>query len=237
MDVLLVEDDNDIRNFVADGLFECGSRVACADNGQDGLALAQSENFDILIVDIELPKMNGLKLVRELRNNGFTTPVIILTNYSDIEYKLEGFNEAEVDDYLTKPVDIIELNARLQAIYRRANAKMSAAVLKFGDLTLDCVKRQVFRQDQLITLESKQFQILEVLMRNSNEVVTKKMLQQQVWNRDFNAQGNVIESHISRLRSKVDKPFAQGNKDLEMIKTVYRGYKLTAQSESEQSGA
>jgi len=233
MEILLVEDDEDIRNFLADGLCERGSRVACADNGQDGLELARSENFDILIVDIKLPKMNGLKLVRELRNSGFTTPVIILTNYGDIEYKLEGFNEAEIDDYLTKPVDIVELNARLKAIYRRANAKMSAAVLKVGDLLLDCVKRRVYRQDQPIMLETKQFQILEVLMRNSDEVVTRKMLQQQVWNRDFNAEGNVIESHISRLRAKVDKPFAKGNRNLEMIKTVDKGYKLTARCESQ----
>ncbi len=226
MDILIIEDDDEVRNFLVDGLSELGNLVLCADNGQDGLELAADESFDVLIVDIELPKLNGLKLVRALRNAGDTTPVLILTNYGDIEYKLEGFDQAEVDDYLTKPVDIAELNARIKALYRRAHASMTAAVLKVGDLALDCIRREVTRNDERIALESKQFQILEVLMRSSGEVVTKRMLQQKIWNRDFNAEGNVIESHISRLRAKIDKPFAQGDKNLEMIRTVHKGYQL-----------
>jgi two-component system, OmpR family, response regulator len=206
--VLVVEDDWETADFVASGLKRDGHLVEIAGDCTEGLSLAASEAHDILIVDRRLPDADGMSLVRDFRERGGTAPVIFLTTMSSIDDRVEGF-EAGGDDYLVKPFAFTELRARVQALTRRPLVSQSETVLRVGDLEMDLIRRQVVRAGHDIDLQSLEFRILEYLLRNKGRVVTRNMLLDRVWNFHFDPNTKVVEANISRLRNKIDRPFAR----------------------------
>lgn len=208
MKVLIVEDDWETADFVASGLKRDGHLVEIAGDCTEGISLAASETHDILIVDRRLPDADGLSLVRDFRARGGTAPVIFLTTMSSIDDRVEGF-EAGGDDYLVKPFAFTELRARVQALARRPLAAQSETVLQVGDLEMDLIRRQVVRAEQDIDLQPLEFRILEYLLRNKGRIVTRNMLLDRVWNFHFDPNTKVVEANISRLRNKIDRPFAR----------------------------
>jgi two-component system, OmpR family, response regulator len=206
--VLIVEDDWETADFVASGLKRDGHLVEIAGDCTEGISLAASETHDILIVDRRLPDADGLSLVRDFRARGGTAPVIFLTTMSSIDDRVEGF-EAGGDDYLVKPFAFTELRARVQALARRPLAAQSETVLQVGDLEMDLIRRQVVRAEQDIDLQPLEFRILEYLLRNKGRIVTRNMLLDRVWNFHFDPNTKVVEANISRLRNKIDRPFAR----------------------------
>lgn len=224
MRVLIVEDDREVASFVAKGLSEAGHVVDKADNGRDGLFLAASEPFDVLVVDRMLPGgVDGLGIVRALRETGNQVPVLFLSALSDIDERVRGL-KAGGDDYLAKPFAFAELLARVEALSRRARQVGPDTVLRVGDLELDLLAQKAERAGKPIELKGREFKILEYLMRHAGQVVTRTMLLEGVWNYHFDPQTNVIDVHMSRLRSKIDKGF-----DKPLIFTVRNaGYMIRA---------
>ncbi len=208
MKVLLIEDDQETARFVASGLRHDGHVVDVAGDCEQGLLLATSKTHDILIVDRRLPDADGLSLVRGFRADGGTAPVIFLTTMSSIDDRVEGF-EAGGDDYLIKPFAFSELRARVQALGRRPAIMQSETVLRVGDMEMDLIRRKVTRGGQNIDLQPLEFRILEYLLRNKGRVVTRTMLLDRVWDFHFDPNTKVVEANISRLRSKIDRPFEQ----------------------------
>ena len=209
MRILIIEDDKDVASFIRKGLGEAGWNVDHADNGKDGLFLATTENYDALIVDRMLPAVDGLTVIRTLRASNDTTPALVLSALGEVDDRVKGL-KAGGDDYLVKPFAFSELLARLEALIRRAAASSSAAatVLEVGDLRMDLLRREVQRGDRKIDLQPREFQLLEFLMRHAGQVVTRTMLLEGVWDYHFDPQTNVIDVHVSRLRSKIDRDFA-----------------------------
>jgi two-component system OmpR family response regulator len=224
MRILLIEDDRSVADFAARGLREAGHIVDHADNGKDGLFLATTENYDALIVDRMLPGVDGLSIVRALRASDDPTPVIVLSALGQVDDRVKGL-QAGADDYLVKPFAFSELAARLEALARRTRGNAASdTTLTVGPLEMDLLRREVRRDGKLIELQPRDFQLLECMMRNAGQVVTRTMLLEQVWDYHFDPQTNVIDVHISRLRSKIDKGF-----DHAMIQTVRgSGYRLDA---------
>jgi two-component system OmpR family response regulator len=221
--VLVVEDDATISAFVARGLREAAFTVDVARDGRMAFAMATSEHYDLLIVDLMLPELDGLSLIEQLRTRGVTMPVIILTAKRSVDDRVEGLQRGG-DDYLTKPFAFPELLARVQALLRRAGGRPESARLVVGDLTLDRLTRLVERQGRPIDLRPKEFAVLELLMRSPGKVVSKTMILSQVWGYSFDPGSNVVDVVIFRLREKVDKGF-----DTPMISTVRgAGYVLKA---------
>jgi two-component system OmpR family response regulator len=214
MRVLIVEDDEKTLQYLASGLAQEGHLTDCVQSGTDGLELALSRVYDVMVIDRMLPILDGLTLVRTLRSKQNWTPVLFLTSISGVDDRVEGL-EAGADDYLLKPFAFSELLARLNAIGRRGSAPAEQVNLKVGDLEMDLLRRTVSRGGVPIELQPQEFRVLEYLMRNPGRVVTKTMLLERVWEFHFDPRTNVVEVHISRLRAKVDKPFAG-----EMINTV-----------------
>lgn len=214
MKILLVEDDKKIRAFVRQGLRQEGHLVETADNGIDGFHLASTQAFDAAIVDIMLPRLDGLQLVQDLRSQGVLTPVLLLSAKTAVDDRIRGLR-AGGDDYLTKPFSFGELVARVEALVRRAQAVAEPTSLSVGDLSVDLLRRRVFRAGSEIELQPREFSLLEYLVRNKGRVVTKTMIMEHVWGYNFDPQTNVVESRISRLRDKVDAGF-----DDSLIKTV-----------------
>lgn len=208
MKVLLIEDDQETANFVASGLRRDGHVVEIAGNCSQGLLLASSETHDILIVDRRLPDMDGLTVVRSFRQNGGTAPVIFLTTMNSIDDRVEGL-EAGGDDYLIKPFAYSELRARVQALGRRPPLTQCETVLRAGDLEMDLIRRKVTRGGQTLDLQPLEFRILEYFLRNKGRVVTRNMLLDRVWDFHFDPNTKVVEANISRLRNKIDRPFAE----------------------------
>ncbi len=206
MRILMVEDDPSVASYVSRGLTEQGHVCDVLADGADALFQATRENYDVLVVDRMLPGLDGLSLVRALRAAGRKTPVIFLTTLGGIDDRVEGL-EAGGDDYLTKPFAFAELLARVNALARRPPVQDVKSVLRVADLTLDLLRRTAARSGQAIDLLPKEFTLLEVLMRNEGRVVTRTMLLEQVWDFHFNPRTSVVETHISRLRAKIDKPF------------------------------
>lgn len=206
MKILLIEDDQQTADFVIKGLKQDGYNVVHAADGEDGLHLAQTEDFDLAVVDIMLPKLNGLALIEELRKNKIQTPVIVLSAKDSVDDRIKGLRLG-CDDYMTKPFSFTELLFRIQAILRRAAMKPEDTILTVSDLTLDVIKRKVYRADKEIPLPSGEFLLLEYLMRNAGRVVSKTMIIEHVWDYNFDPETNVIEARVSRLRDKIDKPF------------------------------
>ena len=210
MHILIVEDDELARDYLSKALCAVGHTVDVAGNGLEGLRLASSMAVDLAIVDRMLPKMDGLALVQSLRATGRKMPVLILSALGDVDDRITGLR-AGGDDYLTKPYHMSELLARVDALARRgeSGATEASTKLKLADLELDRMTRRVTRNGKKIELTAREFQLLEFMMRHSGQVVTRTMLLEGVWDYHFDPQTNVIDVHISRLRSKIDKGFSQ----------------------------
>ncbi|MGD9175302.1 MAG: response regulator transcription factor [Desulfobacterales bacterium] len=214
MRLLLVEDDVKIAQFVTNGLREAGFAVDHAANGEDGLHLALTEPYDIAVVDLMLPRVDGLTLIEEIRRNNINTPVLILSAKRSVDDRVKGLKTGS-DDYLVKPFAFSELLARVQALIRRSTRVTAPSELKVADLRIDLDKRKVFRADREIFLQPLEFSLLEYLMRNAGRVVSKTMIMEHVWDYNFNPQTNVVEARICYLRDKIDKNF-----DSKLIHTV-----------------
>jgi two-component system, OmpR family, response regulator len=204
--VLIVEDDATIGDFVAKGLRESGFAVEQAPDGETAVRLATSEPFDAAIVDVMLPRMDGLTVIDTLRARGIRTPVLILSAKRSVDDRVRGL-QAGGDDYLTKPFAFAELLARLHALIRRATGTTEPTRLSHADLTLDLLSRRVERDGRPIELRPREFALLEYLLRNAGRVVTKTMILSHVWGYSFDPGTNVVDVLVSRLRDKIDKPF------------------------------
>jgi two-component system, OmpR family, response regulator len=221
MKVLVVEDGGETATYVVRGLSEYGHVVDCADTGGEGLLLAGSGRYEVAVVDRMLPGVDGLSLVKTLRGNGVGTPVLFLTNLCGIDDRVEGLDGGG-DDYLTKPFAFAELLARVNALGRRSPTSFGETVLRVADLELDLVKRHVVRGGRAIDLQQREFKLLECLMRNAGRVVTRTMLLERVWDFHFDPKTNIVETHMCRLRGKIDRGFPR-----ELIHTVRgAGYSL-----------
>lgn len=214
MRVLIIEDDGATAAYIQKGLVEAGHTVDIAASGDDGLALATNEEYQALIVDRMLPNLDGLSLITALRKTGDTTPALILSALGEINDRVEGLR-AGGDDYLTKPFAFSELLARLEALVRRTTTETQETTLTVGDLKMDLLGREVKRGETVINLQPREFRLLEYMLRHSNQVVTRTMLLENVWDYNFDPQTNVIDVHISRLRGKIDKNF-----DIPLLITV-----------------
>ncbi len=206
MRILLVEDDRKIAEFILKGLKEAGFAVDHALNGEDGLHLASTEPYDAAIIDIMLPKLDGLTLIEELRGQQINTPIIILSAKRTVDDRIKGLQTGS-DDYLTKPFSFSELLARIQALIRRDSRVSEPSWLKVADLSLNLMSREVVRAGKTIDIQPLEFALLEYLMRNTGRVVSKTMIMEHVWNYNFVPQTNVVEVRISKLRDKIDKDF------------------------------
>ncbi|MGB6381092.1 MAG: response regulator transcription factor [Syntrophobacteria bacterium] len=221
MRILLIEDDLKLAAFILKGFKEAGFAVDHCDDGEDGLHMALSEPYDAAIVDIMLPKLDGFSLIDELRRRKKTTPVIILSAKRSVEDLIKGLQTGS-DDYLVKPFSFAELLARVQALIRRASGAAEPSSLVVGDLSMDLLTRKVIRGGKKIDLPPLEFSLLEYLMRNAGNVVSKTMIMEHVWDYNFDPQTNVVEVRICKLRDKIDDDF-----DNKMIHTVYgAGYVL-----------
>lgn len=204
MRLLVVEDDLEIAGFLRKALSEAGHVVDHADNGRDGLFLATGEPYDAIVLDRMLPQMDGLSMLAALRASGATVPVLILSALNHVDERIKGLR-AGGDDYLVKPFVLSELLARLDVITRRHTTQATSSnELRVGDLVLDRLTRQVYRGDKLLSLKPQEYRVLEYLMRHADQVVTRSMLLEGVWDYQFDPQTNVIDVHMSRLRAKVD---------------------------------
>jgi two-component system OmpR family response regulator/two-component system copper resistance phosphate regulon response regulator CusR len=222
MDILIIEDDPLIGRSLRSGFTEADCHCVWTKEGARGLALAQTQQFDVIILDQMLPGLPGLEVLRKLRAEGIRAPVILLTALGSVEDRVAGL-DAGADDYVVKPFAFAELMARVQAVCRRIHARPSA-VLQAGDLSLDLTTRRVLRGGKEIDLTPTEFSLLELLMRYAGQVVTRKMLCEHIWESDWEGATNVIEVHVNRLRGKLNRGF-----DEPLIETVRgRGYALRA---------
>jgi len=214
MRVLLVEDDPVISSFVVKGLKEAGFAVDGAADGEDGLHLAVAESYDAVIVDLMLPKLDGLSLITSLRDAKPNIPIMILSAKRSVDDRVKGLQTGS-DDYLTKPFAFSELLARVQALIRRATGVPDATRLQVGDLVMDLLSREVTRSGQKIELQPREFLLLEYLMRNAGRVVSKTMIMEHVWDINFDPQTNIVEARMSKLRDKIDR-----DHDKKLIHTI-----------------
>ena len=203
MRILVVEDDKKIASFIVKGLKQSGFAVDLAADGEDALAFATTTSYDAAIMDVMLPKLDGLSVVQRLRSKGNRLPVLILSAKASVDDRVRGL-QAGGDDYLTKPFAFSELLARVQALIRRATQSTEPTKLVVGDLTLDLLARAATRGDETIELQPREFMLLEYLMRNANRSVTKTMILEHVWDYSFDPQTNVVDVLVHRLRAKID---------------------------------
>jgi len=223
MRVLVIEDDVEAAAYLVKGLRESGHTVDHAADGDDGLTLALATFYDVMIVDRMLPKRDGLSVVSAIRTEGNDTPVLFLSALGEVDDRIKGL-KAGGDDYLTKPYAFAELLARIEVLVRRSNPDQVQTKLQVGDLEVDLLSRKVARAGEEIDLQPREFRLLEYLMKNADRVVTRTMLLENVWEYHFDPQTNVIDVHISRLRSKIDKNF-----DVPLLHTIRgAGYSLRA---------
>lgn len=215
MKLLIIEDDKDVSAYISKGMKEAGYTVDSAQNGKDGLFLATTEHYDVLIVDRMLPELDGLTIIKTIRGAGNQTPVIILSALGEVDDRVKGLRSGG-DDYLVKPFAFAELLARVEILARRNNNNSAQDIkLCAGELEVDLLSRKVKRQDKNIDLQSREFALLEYMLRHKGQIVTRTMLLEHVWDYHFDPQTNVIDVHISRLRGKIDKGFEK-----QIIKTV-----------------
>ena len=206
MRVLVIEDDKKIASFVVNGLKQNGFAVDHAADGENGLALAQVVTYDAAVLDIMLPKLDGLSLLRQLRQHKILTPVLILSAKASVDDRVKGL-QAGGDDYLTKPFAFSELLARVQALVRRATQTAEPIKLSAGDLSMDLLTREITRGGQKINLQSREFALLELLLRHAGHAITKTLILEHLWDYSFDPQTNVVDVLVHRLRAKVDKDF------------------------------
>ena len=204
MKILIVEDDSETLSFIKKGFEQDGNLVDVAANGEDGLLMATTSDYDVIILDRMLPRIDGLSVVRTLRANNNNTPILILSAMSEVDQRVEGL-EAGCDDYLVKPFAYSELKARTIILSKRRDNRAISNELAVGKLKLDQRKRQVFLDGSEIVLKPREFKLLEYLMLHSGQVVTRTMLLEHVWDYHFDPQTNIIDVHISRLRTKIDQ--------------------------------
>lgn len=204
MRILLAEDERETAAFIARGLSEAGHNPAHAATGQDALHMGLTEDFDLLILDRMMPELDGVEVLRRLRAGGITAPAILLTALGRIEDRVDGL-EAGADDYMVKPFAFSELLARVNAIARRSRPQQAVTRLTNGPFALDLLSREVTRGGTVILLQPKEFRLLEELMRNAGEYVTRTMLLERVWDFHFDPQTKIVETHMSRLRSKLNE--------------------------------
>ena len=224
MKVLLVEDNERVSSFVRKGLTEAGYTIDHADNGRDGMFLAAGESYDAIVMDRMLPgDIDGLGIIAALRRTGSRTPILILSALSDVDERIRGLQSGG-DDYLVKPFAFGELLARLDALVRRANGGNSVTTLSVGELTMDLLSRKVTRSGKTVTLQPREFKLLEYLMRHADQVVTRTMLLEGVWDYHFDPQTNVVDVHVSKLRQKID-----AGAERPLLRTIRNaGYMLSA---------
>jgi two-component system OmpR family response regulator len=223
MRFLVIEDDRETREYIAQGLTESGHVVDAAADGKEGLFLALESDYDAVVVDRMLPGLDGLSIIQALRAEEKMTPILILSALGEVDDRVEGLRKGG-DDYLVKPFAFSELLARLEALTRRRDGEGPETKLQVADLEMDLLTRRVKRAGRAIDLQPREFRLLEYLMRHSGQVVTRTMLLEKVWDYHFDPQTNVIDVHVSRLRSKIDKGF-----DEPLIHTVRgAGYMLRA---------
>lgn len=222
MRILLIEDDQAAAAYLLKGLTETGHIVDHAADGESGLHLALSGHYDVVVLDRMLPKRDGLSLLRMLRADNNTTPALILSALGEVDQRIEGLR-AGGDDYLVKPYSFGELLARIEVLSRRRSNNQHSNVLKIADLELDLATQRVRRANKEIRLQPKELQLLQYLMQNADKTISRTMLLEQVWDFHFDPETNVIDTQISRLRSKIDKDF-----DRPLLHTVRgRGYRLS----------
>jgi len=214
MRLLIIEDDKDVLAYIKKGMAEAGHNTDEATNGKDGLFMATTEDYDVMIVDRMLPELDGLTIVQTLRGSNNHTPALILSALGEVDDRVKGLKSGG-DDYMVKPFSFAELLARVEILGRRRGNDSQETSIAAQDLELNLLSRQVTRQGQVIDLQAKEFQLLEYMLKHKGQVVTRTMLLEHVWNYHFDPQTNVIDVHISRLRNKIDKDF-----DNEIIKTV-----------------
>jgi len=221
MRILVLEDDSEAAAYLVKGLKESGHVSDHAADGDEGMEMVGVRDYDVLIVDRMLPKRDGLSVVKILRDKGDDTPVLILSALSKVDDRIEGLR-AGGDDYLTKPYSFSELLARVEGLHRRASPNAAETSYRIADLEIDLLSRRAFRGDVEILLQPREFRLLEFLMKHAGQVVTRTMLLEHVWDYHFDPQTNVIDVHISRLRSKIDKNF-----DKPLLQTIRgAGYSL-----------
>ena len=223
MRLLLIEDDQSVADFISRGLRESGFQVNHVDDGQEGQLVASRGGYDVLVVDRMLPNVDGLSIIRSLRDAGDQTPVLILSALGEVDDRVKGLR-AGGDDYLVKPFSFVELQARIEAMLRRQEMSSNSpeTQLQVGDLVMDLLTQQVCRAGDVLNLHPREYKLLEYLMKNAGQVVTRSMLLENVWGYHFDPQTNVIDVHISRLRQKLDKGFEKS-----LLKTVRgEGYTL-----------
>ncbi|MBA2126048.1 DNA-binding response regulator [Hyphomicrobium methylovorum] len=225
MRILLLEDDANTASYVSKGLEEEGHHVDHLSDGRDAVAQVLNEDYDVVILDRMLPGLDGLAIIKAIRGAGRRVPVLFLTALGGVDDRVEGL-DAGGDDYLIKPFAFSELLARVNALVRRPHSKGEDTRLKVGDLEVDLVSRKVTRAGDTIDLQPREFRLLEVLMRNRGRVVTRTMLLERVWSFHFDPRTSVVETHISRLRTKIDKPYGK-----ELIHTI-RGSGYTINDEA-----
>lgn len=225
MRVLVIEDEPGIAQFVRQGLSEAGYAVDVARDGQEGLDYTLAAEYDVIVLDILLPRMDGLRLLRELRDRGIKMPVLLLTARDTVEDRVAGLDTG-ADDYLVKPFAFPELLARIRALLRRPPLQVDP-VLHMGDLEMDTARREVHRAGHRIELSPREFALLEFLIRHPNQVLTRTQIAEHVWDFDFYSESNVIDVYIGYLRRKIDRGFAYP-----LIHTVRGvGYRLSAEAE------
>ena len=225
MHILLIEDDQSVAEFVEKGFIDKGQIITHAAKGTDGLGLAKDEVYDAIIIDRMLPEIDGLSIVKALRDEGDTTPILILSALGEVSDRIDGL-KVGADDYLAKPFDFEELYTRIEVLVRRRDIDSPVTRLKVADLELDLLAHEVQRAGQKLSLQPREFRLLEYLMRNAGQIVTRTMLLENVWDYHFDPQTNVIDVHVSRLRQKIDKDF-----DKPLLHTVRgSGYVLNTSS-------
>lgn len=224
MRILLIEDDKETIKYITQGLTEAGHLVDSAPDGMEGLFFATEQNYDVIIIDRMLPKLDGLAVIQALRSTGKQLPILILSALSQVDERVKGLN-AGGDDYLVKPFAFSELMARIEALTRRKAEKAEQTTLRISDLEINLLTRTVKRAGKEILLQNREFRLLEYMMRHAGQVVTRTMLLENVWDFHFDPQTNVIDVQVSRLRQKINSGF-----DTPLIHTVRgAGYKLSAE--------
>lgn len=208
MKILFLEDDHEIGSFVSEGLERSGHVVDWIKNGREALVMATTKEYDVLILDRMVPELDGLSVLKALRAAKIRTPVLLLTALGDVDDRVEGL-QSGADDYLAKPFAFSELDARISALGRRVSSETSVdgSVLQIGDIQLDLYKQKCRRRNQEINLNNKEFRLLETFMRAKGRMLTRNMLLEKVWNMNFDPTTSVVETHVSRLRGKIEKPF------------------------------
>jgi two-component system, OmpR family, copper resistance phosphate regulon response regulator CusR len=214
MRILVIEDERRLNNIIKNGFIEDGYAVDAAFDGEEGQYLAESEDYDLIVLDLMLPKIDGIEVCRYLRKKEIKTPILMLTARSATEDKVRGLDSG-ADDYITKPFSFIEFRSRVHALIRRSHQEGSPT-LEINGLTLDPLKHKVTREDRDIALTPKEFAILELLMRHKDEVVTRTMIIEHVWDYDFNGMSNIVDVFVVTLRKKIDGGFKN-----KLIKTVH----------------